>query len=108
MNSGGFLLILAALGVALYVVGQQTLTTTGAAATSTIPQTQVPITSSGPLPMLCPGDPGCPGSSTSSAASSIDCSNLAPGTYPAGTMQACGLSGLGSLFRMRGPGGWAA
>jgi hypothetical protein len=96
MNGTGLLLLLAGVGVAAYVVMNQSVTVAGA-------PSSVPITSSGPLTMNCPGDPGCPGNVTSGAVYGPSLTQLgAPITAAQGT------AGLGSLFRMRGPGGWAA
>ncbi len=86
MNSTGLLLLLAGVGIAAYVVMNQPVTVAG--------QGTIPVTSSGPLAANCPGDPGCPVS-------------VAPGTIY-GPAAPTGTSGLGSLFRVRGPGGWAA
>jgi hypothetical protein len=88
MNSGGLILLLGAIGVAVYLANQ-TVTVAG---TST-----APITATAPLAINCPGDPGCPGTV-----------NYGPTDAQLG-ITSTGTSGLGALaFRFRGPGGWAA
>jgi hypothetical protein len=105
-GSSSILLLLAAIGAGIYVVMKnQPVTVAG--------QGAVPITTSGPLSMNCPGDPGCPGNINAVPGGTSSCpagqTYFPPSTDDAGdTIPGVCVAGLSGLFQVRGPGGWAA
>jgi hypothetical protein len=84
MKSGMLLLIGGAAALVYFMTRPVTVAGTSA----------VPITSSGPLAMNCPGDPACPGNQLIYGPTDAQL-NAIP-------------QGLSGLFSLRGPGGWAA